>query len=147
MAEDQIPVDVTPAPEQPKPKRRIRAAQNGETVRERSEKMQKRQLKADSSEPGNIRLFFRGFLWPLAALGRQIGKLNRFKLFRIIGYIFVPPYIRGSWRELRQVTWPSRRQAWSLTYAVIIFSIVFGVLVFAVDLGLDKLFKEIIIKR
>ena len=128
-------------------KRRLRGAPNTETVRERTEKIQQRQLKAGPDRPSNLRVFFSGFFWPLRAIGRQIAKLGRFRFFRIISRIFLPLYIRNSWRELRMVTWPSRRQSWKLTYAVIVFSVIFGALVFIVDFGLDKLFKELIIKR
>lgn len=43
------------------------------------------------------------------------------------------------------VTWPSRQQTRQLTFAVILFSIVFGILVALVDFGLDKLFKKVIL--
>ena len=43
------------------------------------------------------------------------------------------------------VTWPSGKQTRALTFAVIVFSIVFGALVALVDFGLDKLFKKVIL--
>jgi preprotein translocase SecE subunit len=123
-------------------KRRLQAAP--ETVRERTEKLQ---LKAsEPRKPSNFRSFFGGFFWPLRWLGRQISKLNRFRVFRWIGYVLLPPYVRNSWSELRQVTWPGRRETYRLTKAVIAFSITFGLIVFGVDLVLDKLFKELILK-
>jgi preprotein translocase SecE subunit len=125
-----------------RPKRRLRTTT--ETVRERTEKLQ--QQAAAPKNPSKIRAFFGGFFWPLRALGRWIGKLGRFRVFRWIGYVFLPPYIRNSWRELRLVTWPNRRQTFALVWAVIIFSVIFGILIAAVDFGLDKLFKEFIVK-
>jgi preprotein translocase subunit SecE len=65
---------------------------------------------------------------------------------RFIGRIIGFTYIRGSWQELKQVTWPSRSEGRRLTTAVIIFSIVFGVLIALVDFGLDKLFKDLLLK-
>jgi len=53
----------------------------------------------------------------------------------------------NAWREVRQVTWPSRRETWRLTGAVFIFAIVFGALVYGVDTGLDALFKKVILKE
>ncbi len=155
MAEDQLPTTNSPqtetenelGAERQSTKRRLRSSTNTETVRERSEKFQQRQLKVATDKPSNLRVFFTGFFWPLRALGQQIAKLGRFRVFRILGRVLLPRYLRNSWRELRMVTWPSRRQSWQLTYAVIVFSVIFGILVFAVDFGLDKLFKEIIIKR
>lgn len=79
-------------------------------------------------------------------------KLRRFKplkpvfaLFRLIGLILAPPYVRNSWRELRQVTWPTRRQARQLTGAVLIFAAIFGAVIALVDYGLDKVFKSLLL--
>jgi preprotein translocase SecE subunit len=124
------------------PKRRLRPS--SETLRERTEKLQTRA--AAPKKPSRVGAFFHGFFMPLRWLGRQIAKLGRFRVFRWISYVFLPPYIRNSWRELRLVTWPDRRQTFALVWAVIIFSVVFGVLIAAVDFGLDKLFKEFIVK-
>lgn len=125
-----------------RPKRRLRT--NTETVRERTEKMQ--QKASVEKKPGAVRTFFGGFFWPLRKLGRFISGLGRFRVFRWLGYVLYPPYIRNSWRELRLVSWPDFRLTMRLTYAVALFSFIFGVIVAAVDFGLDKLFKEIIIK-
>jgi preprotein translocase SecE subunit len=124
-------------------KRRLRVS-SPETVRERTEKLQNQAAKPKGNGP--FRAFIGGFFAPLRWLGRQIGKLGRFRVFRWISYVFVPPYVRNSWRELRLVTWPDRRQSWQLVNAVIIFSIVFGIIIAIVDYGLDKLFKEFIVK-
>ena len=87
---------------------------------------------------------------PFRATGRLLGRLHIWKPFKIagrfIGRIFVPPYVRNSFKELRLVTWPTRRQTLQLTSAVIIFSVVFGVVVALFDLGLDKLFKQVILR-
>lgn len=56
---------------------------------------------------------------------------------------FVPRYFKESWKELRQVTWPNRKETTKLTIAVFTFAIVFGLLIAFVDFGLDKLFKLI----
>jgi preprotein translocase SecE subunit len=58
----------------------------------------------------------------------------------------VPRYFVNSWREVKQVTWPSRRETWRLTGAVFVFALVFGALVAAVDKGLDEIFKKVILK-
>ena len=116
-----------------------------ETVREKTEK-------AGQPKPqktGILRLALRYIAAPFRLVGRLIGKfgrlLGKFKVFRIIGKILWPTYFRESWKELRQVTWPNRRETWQLTLAVIIFSVIFGALVAVVDFGLDKVFKKLII--
>ncbi|MCA9327509.1 preprotein translocase subunit SecE [Candidatus Saccharibacteria bacterium] len=55
-------------------------------------------------------------------------------------------YIRDSWRELRKVTWPSFRESLRLTAAVIVFSVIFGAIIAVVDFGLDKVFRQILLK-
>ncbi|MBC7546496.1 preprotein translocase subunit SecE [Candidatus Saccharibacteria bacterium] len=65
---------------------------------------------------------------------------------RLLGRILFPGYIRGSINELRQVEWPGKRESRDLTFAVLVFAVTFGLFVFVVDLGLDKLFKQVLIK-
>ncbi|HEX8226567.1 MAG TPA: preprotein translocase subunit SecE [Candidatus Saccharimonadales bacterium] len=125
-------------------KRKLRAAPV--TVRQRNEKFQQQRQIKETAKPSAFRTFVRGFFWPLRKLGSLIVGLERFKFFRIIGRIILPRYIRNSWKELRQVTWPNFRTSLKLTYAVIIFSIIFGAIVAVVDYILDKLFKELILK-
>jgi len=79
----------------------------------------------------------------LAKLGKKLGK---FKFFRVLGYIVWPKYFRNSVKELRQVTWPTTRETWQLVLAVIIFSVVFGTIIAIVDFGLDKAFKQVLLK-
>ena len=53
-------------------------------------------------------------------------------------------YLKGSWYELKQVHWPSRSVTWSMTGAVLLFSILFAVLIVLLDLGFDWLFKQLL---
>jgi preprotein translocase SecE subunit len=77
-------------------------------------------------------------LRPLAPVGRPIRK--------VLGWL-MPRYFVNAWRELRQVTWPNRRETWRLTGAVFVFAVVFGALVAVVDKGLDEFFKKVILKQ
>jgi preprotein translocase SecE subunit len=85
--------------------------------------------------------------WPFRPVGRALARFEKLKPVHIVGLILVPPYFRNSWRELRQVTWPSRKETRQLTSAVLIFAIIFGVLIAITDYGLDKLFKKVILKQ
>lgn len=58
---------------------------------------------------------------------------------------FVPSYFKEAWRELRQVTWPSRKETVKLSLAVFVFALFFGGLIWLVDYGLDQLFKKVLI--
>lgn len=124
-----------------KPKRRI--VKKAETVREKTVKSA---LPKPKKKTGILRLTLGYIAAPFKWIGRKLAKLGRFKVFKVLGRILWPTYFRNSWKELRQVTWPNRRETWQLTLAVIIFSIIFGVIIAVVDYGLDKIFKQLIIK-
>ena len=114
-----------------------------ETVREKTEKSA---LPKPEKKTGVLRLTLGYIAAPFKWIGRKLAKLGRFKPFKIIGRILWPTYFRNSWKELRQVTWPTRRETWQLTLAVIIFSVIFGALIAVVDYGLDKAFRQLIMK-
>lgn len=108
------------------------------------------------------RVFWRGFFLPIRFIGRglawfahrpplkQIGHGLRWfftrKPMRFIAKWTGIRYIIDSWGELRGVTWPTFKESVRLTGAVIIFSVVFGLLIAVIDFFLDKLFKQILLK-
>ncbi len=55
-------------------------------------------------------------------------------------------YVVNSWNELRQVRWPNRAATWSLTLAVILFTLFFTVIILVLDAGFQYLFKEVLLK-
>jgi len=65
---------------------------------------------------------------------------------RLFSKILLFNYFRTSWHELRQVTWPGRKETLQLTFAVFIFAISFGLMIAVVDYGLSKLFQEVLLK-
>jgi preprotein translocase SecE subunit len=73
-----------------------------------------------------------------------IARIGRF-ILKILRWI-VPNYFIESWREVRLVTWPTRKETWRLTSAVFVFAIVFGAMVSGVDKVLDEIFKKVILK-
>ena len=84
---------------------------------------------------------------------RVIDKLFSFKImrplaavFRFLGKVLLPKYFRESWDELRKVTWPNWKLSRQLTSAVLIFAVAFGASVAIVDYGLDKIFRNILLK-
>ena len=81
-----------------------------------------------------------GFL--LLPFRTKIGRL----IVRILGAILLINFFRGAFRELRDVKWPDRKQTAQLTFAVFIFAIVFGLIIGITDYGLDKVFKQILLK-
>jgi preprotein translocase SecE subunit len=134
-----------------KQKRRLRAP--AETVREKAVRTQDQ-----ASQPSRKRRVRGHLAWPLRALAwighrpplKQIGHALRWffslRFMRFLGLILGLRYLIASFSELKLVTWPSRTQSRRLTTAVIIFSVVFGGLIAGVDFGLNKLFKELLLK-
>lgn len=57
-----------------------------------------------------------------------------------------PKFFREAWAEVRMVQWPTRKETTKLTIAVFIFALSFGAIIAVVDFGLDKLFKEVLLK-
>jgi preprotein translocase SecE subunit len=128
-----------------KAKPRIR--KSAPTVRERQEAAQ-----AEKDQPSRKRLSVVSskVAKPLAKI-KPRGKVFNIlaKPFRLIKRVLswlVPSYFVNSWREVRQVTWPSRKETFRLTVAVFVFAIVFGALVAGVDKGLDVVFKKVVLK-
>lgn len=98
-----------------------------------------------------IRLIGRGFVWiahrpPLKQIGHGLRWFFTSKPIRFIAKWTGIQYIIDSWSELRGVTWPTFKQSVRLTSAVIIFSVIFGLLIAFVDFFLDKIFKQILLK-
>ena len=132
-----------------RPKRRVK---NPETFRERAVK-----ATAANERPGKARRLktaggniTRPVTSPVKRVLRKLATIQPFrfilKLLRWVGLVLVPPYLRNSWKELKLVTWPTRKQSRQLTFAVLIFAIIFGAAVAVVDYGLDKLFRNILLK-
>jgi len=129
-------------PAAPKSKRTVK---NPETFRERAVNAAEEGDKPTRSGvvKGFIRSIFAGIWRVLKAI---FGPIFRLKPFKILGRILFPEYFRSSWRELKLVQWPNWTQSRKLTFAVIVFAIIFGVTIAIVDFFLDKLFKDILLK-
>lgn len=53
-------------------------------------------------------------------------------------------YFKGAWYELKQVRWPTRSATWGMTVAVLIFTLLLGVLILLLDTGFNWLFEQIL---
>jgi preprotein translocase SecE subunit len=76
---------------------------------------------------------------------KPAGKVRR--TLRWIVRHTIPPYFRNSFAELRNVTWPDRKLTLRLTWAVVMFAVVFAVIVGFLDWGLNIAFKHIILNQ
>ena len=53
-------------------------------------------------------------------------------------------YFKGAWIELKQVRWSDRKSTWGMTFAVVLFTLFFVVLILLLDAGFKYLFDFII---
>lgn len=53
-------------------------------------------------------------------------------------------YFKGAWTELKQVRWPTRGATWSLTGAVLLYTLFFVVLILLLDAAFKFLFEIIL---
>lgn len=145
MADEPVPA---------KKRRRLRAP--SETVRERAVKAQEAAANpVQNTKRGRagrtVKTPLRALRWlshkpPLKQIGHGLHWFFTLKPLRFIGRLLGFRYVYRSWQELKLVTWPGRRQSFRLTGAVIVFSVIFGALIAVTDYGLDKLFKQVILK-
>ncbi|MBQ3310356.1 preprotein translocase subunit SecE [Candidatus Saccharibacteria bacterium] len=63
--------------------------------------------------------------------------------FRMVAkpFIMLGRYIRDSWREIRQVRWPSRSATWKMVLAVFIYAGFFIILIMLLDAFFTWLFN------
>lgn len=52
-------------------------------------------------------------------------------------------YFRGSWRELKRVTWPGRKESWIMTFGVIVFTLLFTAYTTGLDFILERVVRQI----
>jgi preprotein translocase SecE subunit len=130
------------------PKKNPRIRKSAPTIRERA---QEARVKQETAKSGRTRRALSKASTSVKKL--KISQRAPFKylkkplswLKRALRWI-IPSYFINSWRELRQVHWPNRKETWRLTLAVFIFAIIFGALVAGVDRALDEIFKKLVLK-
>lgn len=129
-----------------------------ETIREKAVKTAaKAETKAYKRPRRRLGRILRAIIRPLKAIIRPLKKPVRFLtrplrtrpvrfIGRLLGRILWPKYFRNSWKEIQQVTWPSRRDTWKMTFAVIVFAVVFGLAAAGADFVLDKVIRRIVFR-
>jgi len=71
---------------------------------------------------------------------------NRFGKFITKRRYIIPRFFKDAWSEIKQVVWPNKKETIKLSVAVSVFAIVFGIMIWLVDMGLDYVFKKLLIK-
>lgn len=119
------------------PASKKRRVKNPETFRERAQKATEA-----SSQPTRSSKVKQASRQATGPVRRTAGRVSNSRALRIL----IPKYFRRSWQELRLVTWPNWNEGRRLTFAVLIFAIVFGLVIAGVDWGLDKVFQQLLLK-
>ncbi len=130
-----------------------RTIKKTETIREKQAKAgnkqpKKRQIKKAASKLsvpfsfvfGFAARILRPFRFVLRPFKTRPMKFTGRLLYKILGI----GYFRNSWRELREVKWPSRSETIKLTIAVFVFATAISLVVAVLDYGLDKIFKQLL---
>lgn len=120
-----------------------------ETVRERAEKKRLKQ----ANEPRRKKVAS-ATSKPVKGIGKILTKeynpitvkKGRYSKLLSKRVRFVPKYFIESFEEIKQVTWLKPRQAMSLTFAVIIFSVSIALFVQLLSFVFDKVVQEVILK-
>ncbi|MFT4532404.1 MAG: preprotein translocase SecE subunit [Candidatus Saccharimonadales bacterium] len=107
--------------------------------------------RASQSKPKRVRKAAEAVSKPVSATGAAL--TQEFHLFeRKEGGNFYtksrklsPAFMRNSWLEIKQVTWPGRRETWRLVFSVFLFAIAMGTIIAVLDYGLEKVLREIIL--
>jgi preprotein translocase SecE subunit len=123
-----------------------------QTVRERSQtdaaKPKRRVLKTAETVSKPAKAAHKGVKKVLKPLSPLLAPF-RLKPVRFVGRwlakLLLINYFISSFRELKQVTWPNRKETVKLTAAVFMFAIVFGAIIAITDYGLDKIFRKILL--
>ena len=72
----------------------------------------------------------------------KTGEKKPFILIR--PFVYLGRYLRDSWRELRQVRWPNAKATWKMVLAVFVYTALFAILIFVLDLFFTWLFNLIL---
>jgi preprotein translocase subunit SecE len=128
-------------------KKKRRVVKNPETFRERANK-----AAAADSQPKSAARIKQAGSRATGPVSRRISQAYNAKplaplrkVLRIIGKVIFPKYFRQSWQELKLVTWPGWKDGRRLTFAVLVFAIVFGLAIAGVDWVLNKVFERLLL--
>ncbi len=59
-------------------------------------------------------------------------------------FVYLGRYLRDSWHELRQVRWPNAKATWKMVLAVFVYTALFMLVIFLLDLFFTWLFNLIL---
>ncbi len=74
----------------------------------------------------------------------SVGSKEKKPFILVRPFVYLWRYLRDSWRELRQVRWPNAKATWKMVLAVFVYTVLFMVLIFLLDLFFTWLFNLIL---
>jgi preprotein translocase SecE subunit len=107
--------------------------------------------RAKAEKPKRVRKAADAAKKPVSSVGSALTKEYHLVTRKNDGNFFTksrkltPGFFRSAWAELRQVTWPGRRETWRLVFAVFVFALILGTVIAILDYGLEKLLREVIL--
>ena len=135
---------------------RIKAKDDGDSKKkeahssdEPAEITRKVTVKAKNSENKKTKKADRAAAKKLEKAEKKAAKKNKDEkplkecFFLFIPFIALGRYIRDSFRELRQVRWPNRKETWKLVLSVIVYVIVIAGFIMLLDMLFNLLFSKV----
>lgn len=130
------------------PKKTPRIRKGPETIRQRAEKSEAKRNRAPRLKKLSIA---KKPFKKVSELGKKEYHPIKFKegskSHKILGrkVRLFPRYFSESWKELRQVSWPTRKEVIKLTFAVFIFALIFAAFVRAADFVFEEVIKKVVL--
>ena len=133
-------------PEKPTANKK-RRVKNPETFRERAQKA----VDAGNQPKSGARIKRAGSQ-AAGPVRRQISRVYNSRplapvrqILGVIGRVIFPKYFRESWQELKLVTWPNWTEGRRLTFAVLVFAVIFGAAIAGLDWVINKVFEHLLL--
>ena len=79
---------------------------------------------------------------PATAAKAETSTKKPFVLFR--PFVALGRYLKNSWRELRQVHWPTRKATWKMVLAIFVYTFLFGGFLVVLDILFDFIFSKLL---
>ncbi len=101
-------------------------------------------IKAGSSAPKKEKKVVEAEVVSTSSAPEKKPKAKKDKKPRKNVFTAIGGYFKGAWVELRQVRWPTRKATWSLTGAVLLYTLFFVILILLLDAAFKFLFEIIL---
>lgn len=126
---------------------RIKASdpkKSDDTPRNVPKKAKNTPIKAKSAAPKAAKVVSDDTSNKMPKIGQKTTKSAKKPFILIRPIVYFGRYIRDSWREIRQVRWPSRKATWKLFLAILVYTLLFVAVIMLLDALFTWLFETVI---